>query len=203
MKSSSCFVICIKPEWRFFFWLLCFVVWIKVKVSLVCSEPFIIILCVCLACVVEMGSSTAQRKLLSQSNHTQRARPAQWGRPCLKYKKYDTYLCAVVEFYYLLVQHSQRATRQQTGTDRWIKYKSLPRCSNTQQVARKLQPQHIGRWFFYLCCQTSNNQKPSRCPSLSFSVSCPFKNSWLHKSGCSCWQQLPWQQMTEAYLLPL
>lgn len=57
-----------------------------------------------------------------------------------------------------------------------------------------------------LFCPTASKHSFPHChfpTSKPVSASYPFKDSWLHKRWCSCWQQLPWQQMTEVYLLLL
>lgn len=106
LKSSSCSVIWIKPCFVFF-GLLCFEVWIVLKrgvfVLSLSSSSYVFALPV----LCEMESLAAQKELLSDlssSNRMQRSHPAKWGRlcsiPCLKHKKYDTYLWHVIDFHF-------------------------------------------------------------------------------------------------------
>lgn len=139
MFSSCCFlvvclwnqalvpVICIKP-WFFF---LAALLWSlnRVKVRRVCLEPFIIVLCVCLACVVWDGiiGSTeriAVRPVLIQPH--EEITPSKMGQtlqhlvPQTQEIWHLSVSCYWLSFpFCMLVKRWQRATQQQMGINRF------------------------------------------------------------------------------------
>lgn len=162
MKSSSRFVICIKPEW-----LLCFVGWIVFKWGLFVPS-------------LSLSSCVFALPVLLRWDHRQHSAnrcqccPNQTARrelalhngaehaACHASNRRNMTLICVMLFNFISLWHacfttSWSAANRDWQTNRFIK--SLLRCSNTEASAS-------AHWkdMFYLCCQTRTDQKPSCCP---------------------------------------